>query len=73
MKIVHISDTHGSKYHNKLEIPECDVLIHSGDVGGRTNLFELQSFIIWFLEQSATIKIFVIIYIKLIPSSFIYE
>ena len=59
MKIVHISDTHGSKYHNKLEIPECDVLIHSGDVGGRTNLFELQSFIIWFLEQSATIKIFV--------------
>jgi predicted phosphodiesterase len=41
MKLVHISDTHGAKHHTKLIIPECDVLIHSGDLGGRTTLFEL--------------------------------
>lgn len=29
MKLVVISDTHGQ--HDKLTIPECDVLIHCGD------------------------------------------
>jgi len=59
MKIVHISDTHGSKWHSKLEIPECDVLIHSGDIGGRTNVFELTEFLIWFEKQPAKKKVWV--------------
>lgn len=57
MKIVHISDTHGGKGHTKLNIPECDVLIHSGDIGGRTNNFELADFLIWFEKQPARQKI----------------
>lgn len=59
MKIVHISDTHGPKYHNKLIIPECDVLIHSGDIGGRTSLQELNEFLIWFEKQPAKKKIWI--------------
>lgn len=59
MKICHISDSHGSKQHGKLEIPECDVLIHSGDIGGRTNLSELVEFLIWFEKQPAKKKIWV--------------
>lgn len=57
LKIVHISDTHGAKYHSKLVIPECDVLIHTGDIGGRTNTTELAEFLIWFEQQPARKKI----------------
>ena len=59
MKIVHISDTHGPKAHTKLNIPDCDVLIHSGDIGGRTTLFELVEFLTWFEKQPARKKILV--------------
>lgn len=59
MKIIHISDTHGGKGHTKLEIPKCDVLIHSGDIGGRTNSFELVDFLAWFEKQPAKNKIWV--------------
>ena len=59
MKIVHISDSHGAKYHTKLEIPECDVLIHSGDIGGRTSPTEVQEFLAWFEKQPAKKRIFV--------------
>ena len=57
MQIVHISDTH--TYHNNLHIPNCDVLIHSGDIGNRTNLKELTEFLVWFEQQPANIKIFI--------------
>lgn len=57
MKIVHISDTH--KLHDEIIVPECDVLIHSGDIGGRTNLKELKSFLNWFDKQPAAYKIFI--------------
>ena len=60
MKIVHISDTHGDSFHEKLEIPECDVLIHSGDFGEwKTTLSEVTKFLIWFEAQPAKVKIFV--------------
>lgn len=59
MKIVHISDTHGPKGHTLVTVPPCDVLIHSGDIGGRTNLFELTEFLIWFEKQPATKKIWI--------------
>jgi len=58
IKIVHISDLHGK--HEELNIPECDVLICSGDVGNvRTTLNELNLFLIWFEKQPARLKIFV--------------
>lgn len=60
MKIVHISDTHGKAFHEKLEIPECDVLVHTGDFGEwKTNLQELTEFLIWFEMQPARKKIFI--------------
>lgn len=59
LRIVHISDTHGSKFHTKLNIPECDLLIHSGDIGGRTNPFELVEFLHWFESQPGRMKIYV--------------
>lgn len=59
MKIIHISDTHGAKQHEQLIIPECDVLLHTGDIGGRTTLLELQEFLEWFSKQPAKKKIFI--------------
>jgi Icc-related predicted phosphoesterase len=58
MRIVFISDTHGAKFHNNLEIPPCDVVVHSGDIGGRTNFFELNEFLTWFEKLPAKKKIF---------------
>lgn len=57
MTIVHISDTHG--HHEKLVIPECDALLHSGDLGGRTTPAELMLFLSWFEKQPAKKKIFI--------------
>lgn len=56
MKIVFISDTH--RFHDKINIPECDVIVCSGDIGGRTNLQELNEFLIWLEKQPANKKIF---------------
>ena len=55
MDIIHISDTHGIL---KIKIPKCDVLIHSGDIGSRTNIKELKLFLNWFSKQPAKIKLF---------------
>ena len=55
MDIIHISDTHGYT----VKIPKCDVLIHSGDFGGRTSLEELKLFLNWFSNQLANLKIFI--------------
>lgn len=57
MKIVHISDTH--RYHKDVIVPECDVLIHSGDIGGRTGYGELEDFLKWFEEQPAKLKLWI--------------
>lgn len=57
MKIVHISDTHGKT--DFLSIPQCDILVHTGDVGGRTDIKELTHFLIWFEQQPAQLKVFI--------------
>lgn len=57
MRLIHISDTHG--YHEYLKISECDVLIHSGDIGGKTTPAELMAFLVWFEKQPAHKKIFI--------------
>ncbi len=47
-----ISDTHTK--HNKIEIPECDLLIHSGDYTSMGYLREVEDFLKWFtaLDQA---------------------
>jgi predicted phosphohydrolase len=58
LKICHISDPHGK--HKQLTIPECDVLICSGDISMLGQKHEVQSFFAWFNRQiQATYKILV--------------
>lgn len=51
MKIVSISDTH--TLHKGVIIPECDILIHSGDVSTRGYITEIKNFLEWFAVQPA--------------------
>jgi len=57
MRVVHISDTHAK--HRILKVPECDVVSFTGDMGTRTNLSELNEFLIWFEKLPAKVKIFI--------------
>lgn len=50
IKIVAISDTHNE--HNKIIIPECDILIHAGDESGLGREFEIRNFAKWLDKQS---------------------
>lgn len=56
-KVVFISDTHN--LHAKIRIPECDILVHSGDATGRGTLQEITSFLFWFSQQPAKHKILI--------------
>ncbi len=57
MKIVLISDTHG--LHHQLEIPQSDILIHTGDISNKGSLAEIQDFLEWFALQPQAHKIFI--------------
>lgn len=51
MKITLISDTHCQHY--KLQIKECDILIHAGDYSHTGTKEEIESFYTWFNSQPA--------------------
>jgi predicted phosphodiesterase len=51
MKIVALSDTHNK--HNKITVPDCDVLIHSGDESGMGRESEIRNFAKWLSKQPA--------------------
>jgi Icc-related predicted phosphoesterase len=55
LKLVAISDTHGQ--HNKLKLPEGDILIHAGDMSMRGTDSEIENFLSWFREQRFKYKI----------------
>ncbi len=57
IKVVFISDTHSN--HRKLEIPECDILIHGGDITHRGEISILKDFLFWFADQDAEYRIFI--------------
>jgi Icc-related predicted phosphoesterase len=60
-KIWHFSDSHG--YHNLLKIPECDIVIFSGDCSNPRDPYlnepEVRNFIQWFKSLPIEHKIFV--------------
>ncbi len=56
-RIVAISDTHN--YHKKVEIPDGDILIHSGDFTSRGYKHEVEDFLKWFKKQPHETKIFI--------------
>ncbi len=51
MRIVHISDTHGR--WNKLNIPECDILISTGDYSFQGERWMVKDFHAWLSKQDA--------------------
>ena len=57
MKVVAISDTHG--LHHQLEIPEGDLLIHSGDLSYEGTEVEIQDFLDWFSALPHPQKVFI--------------
>jgi predicted phosphodiesterase len=57
MKIAFISDTH--TYHENIQIPDCDILIHCGDISIYGEIFEVKNFLQWFGNQKARHKIFI--------------
>lgn len=57
MKIIAISDTHGS--HRKLELPEGDLIIHAGDISKRGLKAEVLDFLDWFGELDFEHKILI--------------
>jgi len=57
MRIVHISDTHNQ--HKNIEIPDGDILIHSGDATIAGTAVEVQNFNLWLGTLPHRHKIFV--------------
>lgn len=57
MKFVAISDTHNQ--HDKLKLPEGDVIIHAGDITGRGSTNEVFAFLEWFKMLDYKRKIFI--------------
>lgn len=58
MKILHLSDTHGA-HHRLGELPEADVLIHSGDFCMVGEEHEALDFLNWFCDLPFRNKIFI--------------
>lgn len=59
MKIVAISDTHSNQ--NEITIPECDILIHAGDISlfSKGGMQEVADFLNWLHQQPAKHKVFI--------------
>lgn len=58
LKILHISDTHGA--HRSLgNLPEADILVHSGDFTMAGSEAEVLNFIEWFCDLPHTHKVFI--------------
>jgi len=55
LKICCISDTHS--YHRKINIPECDILIHAGDITWKGELDILEDFSLWMKDLPIAHKI----------------
>lgn len=58
MKILHISDTHG-KHHLLKNLPEADVIVHTGDITEDSTEEEVLDFIAWFENLPYKHKIFI--------------
>lgn len=56
-KLVCLSDTH--QYHDQVEVPDGDILIHAGDFCGRGTSSEVGNFLYWLDQQPHETKIVV--------------
>lgn len=55
MILCFMSDTHG--LHSQVTIPDCDILIHAGDLSNTGKIPQIQDFANWFRAQPAKHKI----------------
>ncbi len=58
MRILHLSDTHGL-HHQIKDLPESDVIIHSGDISHNGDESEVLDFLNWYIDLPYKHKIFV--------------
>ena len=58
MKILHLSDTHGL-HHRIKDLPNADVIVHSGDISNNGTESEVLDFLNWYIELPYPHKIFV--------------
>jgi predicted phosphohydrolase len=58
MRIIHISDTH-SKHHQLSDLPDADMIIHSGDLSWTGTGLEIVDFVDWFGSLDYQYKIFI--------------
>ena len=58
MKILHLSDTHGL-HHKIKDLPEADIVIHSGDISHNGTENEVLDFLNWFIDLPYQHKIFI--------------
>jgi len=57
VKIVCISDTHGS--HESVRLPDGDVLVHAGDITAHGSRDDFHAFVEWFSQQPHKHKMFI--------------
>lgn len=57
MRIVAIADTHSQ--HDKLKLPEADMILHAGDISKRGEEQEILAFLHWFKNMDYRYKIFI--------------
>lgn len=57
MRVVAVSDTHGR--HARVEVPECDLLVHAGDLTRRGSRDETLEVLDWMTQQPAAHTVFV--------------
>jgi predicted phosphodiesterase len=57
MRLVVLSDTHG--YHERIGVPDGDVVVHAGDVSMRGTQAEIEAFVPWFRALPHAHKILV--------------
>lgn len=58
MRILHLSDTH-NQHKNLGNLPEADLIIHSGDFSFAGTESEFRDFLKWFLNLNCQYKIFI--------------
>lgn len=56
-RIVAISDTH--TLHDRINVPDGNILVHAGDFCGRGEVTDLRRFIDWFYRQRHAHKVFI--------------
>lgn len=59
MQVVLISDTHNKHLQIEQDLPDGDMIIHSGDISGRGTMTEIRNFLTWYSSLPYKWKVFI--------------